>query len=1720
MNNAKKTFISGLNHDASFFAHTKEDNLDALNARVISSADGKSGSLSNIDGNRKISNSLIEKDAQVVGSFEDPLTNDVYFFTVSSASSNPSKIFVYDNSANAIYLVLSDADLEIGETLGFSKTKPITGINFIDGLLYWTGADGREPCRVNVDRGIKLHHNSYSTTESAYETPIKKSIITIIRKPPMLPPTILAEVDSNRDTSFLKSQAHTFAFRYKYKDGETSVFSPTSNYYPHQDMDNANHKLTRRIKVTFPAEYVEQDVKKIQFAVKFDNDTSYFIIKEFDDFTSHNTDINAGSIYYNYYNDTLGNSVDDSNSVKLYDTVPQEAESLTIARNRLFLGNYKTGLENPSQITSSKFGVDIITSEIPDQTTLLDSDRTDGGILGFSSASAYQLGLAFYDFAGRTAGVLTSDDMTIVTPERAMIMTTYTDRLEWELKSGSNTLIPTWATHYSILRTKNLTKDFTLSNLINKIRYYKFDSNKSFTINLEKVDENGDPTGKFEDQEFTSFGGDFEGIAIGLGDLTTYKLGYSYQAGDRIKIINSTSVFDFAITGTSGRYVLINLVNLNEKLGSTSLITQDNVLVYEIYSPHKKTANEFFYETNNRYLITNPGKSDRGFSVTEGSIQGDIYLKERKADTSDEETYTKEHTDDNENAHEKPIVGKVDYIEFPIFYGTGLNDLSVSDHTTFSNANDKRFEIYIDGTGTPDTFKWRSYVGTIPGGTYTTGVAITGNAQTLADGVSITFGATTGHTLNDKWCVSAKSLNASTTDQNLSDLGRSAFAIFEGPPNDFIPAGSVVKFTLKETGRVRTTTEVTYDETEITQDYANLEEMITNVDPGFQKWGFHGSQNPIENVFRRGFVNPTDNGGKSQLKVLGNDENSQSITIPSLTDGSKINLIVPSKGRQGSAELDARSFIRSASISVNYPDEYGYNAEVMNPSDDYFLNWTQITGRPNIVLEDAKEINKVTSISFSETKIPGSNINGLSKFSALDETELDEVTGPLRKLVLTTKTQSTGTVLLGLSENETTSIYLGEQQLEGSSSGSQFLAVTKGVIGTKNTLKGSYGCINPESVATSEGNAFWFDAKNSTVLRYSTEGVSSIGDVNMRSFFKKKGPLAVSGDKVYGTYDIYNDEYILTLPKSGEVSVTLQQEAEFDDDPIIVGQKDASNLLNSWAIVQIGSPWNITEVVDFTNGVGTLTFNNEYRFRFDNPVVSNPTGTNISVANASSGGFTTESESGYTYHKPGSGSLTISNVQDNIGGITIDLIRNDGNLTGTVIFKNWTQYTISNAGPYDTPLRIDSATQTTASIEQKNSITVTNGSATVACTSNVPWKFSDGLYYVDQDSTSQNTAIPTANISSNATAIGSIGYQAGTSFNVTVTGISDQVDVIQLNTRPLLFASVLTNDGTSINTSSFTMNGTFSSLGDGTFTEKGFVYSTVVNVPEIGDDDVTKQVVSGSSTGSFSHSFAVGTFNSSTNVYYRAFVTTNVGTVYGAVETITTLNPSVNAPSVTTNAASSITSTGAQLNGVITANGGGTITEKGFVFSLTSTNNNPEINGTGVTKVNLGSSVTLNSVFSTTLSNLSSNSGYTFKAYAINSGGTGYGAATTFTTSSVSATLGNFRNLTSSVSANGGTVQLEFVKSGSGVLSGTATVEVSDGLSVLADAETEYNISIGSSQTSQTVNFTIPSYDAPVNPARNLSFSITELVGISLSSGSLPKTASATTSQNGNGNIG
>ena len=89
------------------------------------------------------------------------------------------------------------------------------------------------------------------------------------------------------------------------------------------------------------------------------------------------------------------------------------------------------------------------------------------------------------------------------------------------------------------------------------------------------------------------------------------------------------------------------------------------------------------------------------------------------------------------------------------FTGTGLNDGATGSGTyTGTDTSIATYTVIIDGTGTPDTFKWQKN-----GGSFTTGVAITGSNQSLTDGVRIKFTATTGHTLNDQWVITVLPVN-------------------------------------------------------------------------------------------------------------------------------------------------------------------------------------------------------------------------------------------------------------------------------------------------------------------------------------------------------------------------------------------------------------------------------------------------------------------------------------------------------------------------------------------------------------------------------------------------------------------------------------------------------------------------------------------------------------------------------------------------------------------------------------------------------------------------------------------------------------------------------------------------------------------------------------------------------------------------------------------------
>ena len=85
----------------------------------------------------------------------------------------------------------------------------------------------------------------------------------------------------------------------------------------------------------------------------------------------------------------------------------------------------------------------------------------------------------------------------------------------------------------------------------------------------------------------------------------------------------------------------------------------------------------------------------------------------------------------------------------PVHGGAGLSDLTTGGAFT-STTVDHTYVVKITTAGGTDHFEI-----SVDGGAFGSSTAITGSAQTLGNGITITFAATTGHTLNDTWTITA-----------------------------------------------------------------------------------------------------------------------------------------------------------------------------------------------------------------------------------------------------------------------------------------------------------------------------------------------------------------------------------------------------------------------------------------------------------------------------------------------------------------------------------------------------------------------------------------------------------------------------------------------------------------------------------------------------------------------------------------------------------------------------------------------------------------------------------------------------------------------------------------------------------------------------------------------------------------------------------------------------
>lgn len=187
---------------------------------------------------------------------------------------------------------------------------------------------------------------------------------------------------------------------------------------------------------------------------------------------------------------------------------------------------------------------------------------------------------------------------------------------------------------------------------------------------------------------------------------------------------------------------------------------------------------------------------------------------------------------------------------------------------------------------------------------------------------------------------------------------------------------------------------------------------------------------------------------------------------------------------------------------------------------------------------------------------------------------------------------------------------------------------------------------------------------------------------------------------------------------------------------------------------------------------------------------------------------------------------------------------------------------------------------------------------------------------------------------------------------------------------------VATTNLTNITNSGFTVSGNVTSEGSNPVIERGFLYST--NSVNLLEGQATK-ITNGSGTGVFTSNISVNL--NGVVLYVRAYAKNANNISYGdklRVSTVPVTIPNVDISNLY------IESNTLKLSGVIVSDGGGTLLERGFVYS--NTNTTPTIGGANTTKVVVPG---LFPQYSTDIL-LSQPATYYGRAYAINSAGTSY----------------------------------------------------------------------------------------------------------------------------------
>lgn len=358
---------------------------DAMNIRMGSTEKSEIGVIENTKGNIPLT-SLTYTDgtplstaARCIGAIEDNANDLLYWFvhdpefTVGDTGKLDLILSYNIFSGILTYHIISiDDGGGVNTTLNFNPSYLITGINILGPLCFFT-EDYNPPRFFNTQR-------NYSNPVSNVDTIVAESLL-VIKKPPTESPSVTPIV-TNGQENYLDTRFISFAYRYRYADGEYSATSQWSqvSFVPNPFEFSINSMLNEGMTNLCNSAIIEYNsggnlVVGIDLLFKQSNNNIVKVIEKLD-----KADLGlANNTYYTYQftNSKIFTILSEGELLRLYDNVPLYAKAQTIMGNRLMYGNYIEGWDlidkynNPTKFeyTTSLITEPIGSSSIPDRTS-------------------------------------------------------------------------------------------------------------------------------------------------------------------------------------------------------------------------------------------------------------------------------------------------------------------------------------------------------------------------------------------------------------------------------------------------------------------------------------------------------------------------------------------------------------------------------------------------------------------------------------------------------------------------------------------------------------------------------------------------------------------------------------------------------------------------------------------------------------------------------------------------------------------------------------------------------------------------------------------------------------------------------------------------------------------------------------------------------------------------------------------------------------------------------------------------------------------------------------------------------------------------------------------------------------------------------------------------------------------------------------------------------